>query len=159
MKYEFDKEIDSTKLQEELHEAGIEVSRIDTNGTEVEIYTDSDLNSDQVVALNETVSSHNKDSHSLGEEAEKRMNFGASLFKDISKKVWVINTQNEMNGSPLTTPQMQSLLGTSDQIQKSLESGSLKTAKYILGLLKSAFPIYSDVADFATNEINNYLGI
>lgn len=159
MMYQFEKEIDSSKLQDDLHGLGIPVDHIDTSGSLVYIYTAEELTNDQVYMLDQAVSIHNKNEHTLDDEAENRMNLGALLFKEISKKVWVINTENDLAGHPMSVSDMQSLLATSDQIQKCLESGSFKTAKYVLGSLKSSLPIYASVADYATAEINKYLGV
>lgn len=87
------------------------------------------------------------------------MGFGSKLYSTIAQKVWAINVLAASGGNPLTTNQMTTLLSTSDLLEKCLKSGSLATAKVVLISLVQAFPQYSDVGNFATSEINLFLGI
>jgi hypothetical protein len=85
--------------------------------------------------------------------------FGSGLFQSMKRKTWALNTYLKLQGSPLTTKQLQALLTTSDMIQKSLETGSLLTAKDVITYLMNILPQYADVGTYAIKEINTFLGI
>lgn len=84
--------------------------------------------------------------------------FGSEVFESLSCKVWAINVLAKNEGHPLTTNQLIALLTTSDTLEKALKSGSLDTAKYILGQLIAAFPQYADAGNEAVAKINEYQG-
>lgn len=95
----------------------------------------------------------------LEDKADKYIDFGERLWKSVKKKIWAINTFAASNGQPLTSQQMATLLSASDMIQKALETGSFNQAKQILAYLKNSYPNYSSIADYATTEINTFLGV
>lgn len=94
----------------------------------------------------------------LEQKALEYMNFGRGLFVTISSKVWAVNVLAKNNGQGLTTPQLITLLTTSDSLEKALKTGSLDTAKYILGVLVGQFPQYADIGNGAVNSIKDYQG-
>lgn len=94
----------------------------------------------------------------LEQKATEYMTFGTQVFTTVSTKVWAVNVLAKSNGQPLTTPQLITLLTTSDTLEKSLKSGSLDTAKYVLGQLVIAFPQYADIGNAAVAQINDYQG-
>ena len=95
----------------------------------------------------------------LESKADEYIDFGEKLWKNVRRKIWAVNTYTFSQGSLLTLEQMKSLLGMSDLLEKSLKTGSLKTAKDVFGELKSHLPHYSSIADYATNEINKFLEV
>lgn len=91
-------------------------------------------------------------------KAAEYMSFGRQVFATLSEKVWAINVMAKNEGHGLTTEQLIALLSTSDTIEKALKTGSLDTAKYILGLLVAQFPQYSDAGNEAIAVIKDYQG-
>lgn len=85
--------------------------------------------------------------------------FGKKLYTTITEKVWAVNTLAIFNGNPMSVNDTITLLQTSDVLEKSLKSGSLKTAKIIIGQLVAQFPQYSDIGALAINEINSFMGL
>ena len=95
----------------------------------------------------------------LEAKAEEYINFGESLWKEVRKKVWAINTYNISSGVILTSQQMMSLFSASSDLDKSLCTGSFKTAIDVCNLLKQNLPQYSSVADYTINELKKFMGI
>ena len=95
----------------------------------------------------------------LEDKSNEYLVFGNTLYSEIKRKVWAQNTLLISQGNTFSTDDMKSLLATSDLLQKSLESGSLLTAKDICSSLKTVLPIYADIADFAIIEINKFMRI
>lgn len=95
----------------------------------------------------------------LEDSAPSYIAFGTDLWEELKKKTWAYNTYLKITGSPLTTTQMQTLLTTTDMINKCLTTGSLLTAKDVLNALKAALPQYSTIADYAVTKINTFLGV
>lgn len=85
--------------------------------------------------------------------------FGNHVWNEVKRKVFAINVINKSSGIEPTVSEMQTLLSTSDMLQKSLESGSFYTAIYVANSLKSALPQYAPVCDFVVLEINNFLRV
>lgn len=90
-------------------------------------------------------------------KASEYISFGSQLYTKIKEKVWAINTLAISNGNPLTIQQTLTLLATSDTLEKSLKTGSLNTAKYVLTQLSGQLSQYADVCTYATNEINDFM--
>ena len=95
----------------------------------------------------------------LESKADEYIDFGEKLWKNVRRKIWAVNTYTFSQGSVMTLKQMKSLIGMSDLLEKSLKTGSLKTAKDVFSELKSHLPHYSSIADYATNEINTFLEV
>lgn len=87
----------------------------------------------------------------------KYINFGTGLYSEILRKTWAFNTLLKIQNNPLTTQQMQSLMATSDLLEKCLKSGSLLTAMDVINALKTALPQYIDIADYALERISTFL--
>lgn len=94
----------------------------------------------------------------LEQKSAEYINFGVSLYEKIKQKVWALNTYNKSIGLNLTTQEMLSLLSTSDTLEKSMKTGSFDTAIYIANQFKTALPQYTDIANFAIDEMNYFLG-
>lgn len=93
----------------------------------------------------------------LEETSPKYRIFGSSLYLKIVDKTWAFNTYLKSVGTPLTINEMQTLLNHSTMLEKSLNTGSLLTAKDVANQLKTALPSYSTIADYAINEIDKFL--
>lgn len=93
----------------------------------------------------------------LEETSPKYRIFGNSLYLTIIDKTWAFNTYLKSIGTPLSISEMQTLLNHSTMLEKSLNTGSLITAKDIANQLKAALPSYSSIADYAINEIDKFL--
>lgn len=95
----------------------------------------------------------------IEDKASGYLFFGKELWDSVKKKTFAINTYNRSIGIVMSVEDMLTLLNSADIFQKSLESGSFITALQVCTNLKNALPQYSSVADYATAEINNFLGI
>jgi|GEM_PF-4434817 len=95
----------------------------------------------------------------LEKKSEEYINHGHELFEIVKKKTWAVNTLNISKGIVLSTEQMKSLLSTSDMLEKSLKTGSFKTAKDVALYLKITLPQYASIADFVISDLNQFMGI
>lgn len=86
--------------------------------------------------------------------AKDWIDFGTDLFKEIRKKIWVINASDPN----VTEQDIIALIPHSDLLQKALEGGGLGTAKIICEQLKVALPKYLSVCDFAIEKITFKIG-
>jgi hypothetical protein len=96
---------------------------------------------------------------SLQNSSVAYIDFGSNLFDIMKQKTWALNTYLKIQGTPLTSQQMQTLLSASDMLQKCLETGSLLTAKDVITSMMSSLPQYSNIGTFAIAQINSFLGI
>lgn len=110
------------------------------------VSTNSQLTQDQVLSL-------------LESKSQDYIAFGESLWEQIKRKTWAINTYNKSIGNDLGIEGMKTLLSISDLLEKSLRAGSLLTGRDICTQLKTQLPQYTSVSEFAILEINTFLEI
>jgi hypothetical protein len=93
----------------------------------------------------------------LEKTSVKYITFGKNLSDTLKQKMWAYNTLLSSTGNGLTTSQLAQLLSLTDGLVKSLETGSLLTAKDGLNYLKSVMPQYTNIVDYALSEIQRIL--
>jgi hypothetical protein len=92
-------------------------------------------------------------------KAAQYINFGVDLYHKIKRKVWALNTLAISQGTPLTISQTMTLLAYSVNLENTLKTGSLASAKYVLGQLNIALPQYAAVCAYANSEIDTFMAV
>lgn len=95
----------------------------------------------------------------LESKAEEYIAHGEILWREVRRKVWAVNTYNISTGVILTKEDMLNLFSMSHDLERSLLTGSFKTAIDVCTLLKTSLPQYASVADYTINSLKNFMGI
>lgn len=95
----------------------------------------------------------------LESKAEEYIAHGEILWREVRRKVWALNTYNISTGVIITKEDMLSLFSMSHDLERSLLTGSFKTAIDVCTLLKTSLPQYTSVADYTINSLKSFMGL
>lgn len=88
------------------------------------------------------------------EQQKNQRLFGLKLSPILVDKMGARNLRMSLEGQ---TPNVSSLLNTLGMVKALAETGALKTARGVMMQVKPAYPLYSDILDYAITEITNFL--
>lgn len=88
------------------------------------------------------------------EQQKNQRLFGQKLSPTLVDKMGARNLKMALEGQ---TPNVSSLLNTLGVVKALTETGALKTARGVMIQVKPAYPLYSDILDYAITEITNFL--
>lgn len=125
MRYDYNKAVNSEKLQAEIAAAGLPVSHINTVGNDVSVYTSVDLDIGQQDMLNSIVQSHVAVSLQdiIKKKVLKSIEYGLDIMAEFA-------SENKIMG--LTDAQMLETSIALQDVQRLLGSGSLGLAKELI---------------------------
>lgn len=97
----------------------------------------------------------------LAKKADVYFSAGSDMYNrsetGVKAMVWAVNSQLALMQIPLTYEQMVQLLQLSMLLKEAFESGSFITAKAIIANVKVNYPLYSNLCDQFTQEIDAFL--
>lgn len=95
----------------------------------------------------------------LESKAQEYIEFGEVLWKEVRKKVWAVNTLSISSGLIMTKEEMLNLFNLSHDLERSLQTGSFKTAIDVCTYLKTVLPQYASVADYTILKLREFMGL
>ena len=114
--------------------------------------------SDDDVAVQAIIDSYVVDALAeLEAKAQKYIEFGTDLSTTLVAKFWAQNVSDASTGTLISATDLTALLQATSVANQMLQTGALTQVKDVLAQIKAAWPRYSSIMDYATNEINTWL--
>jgi len=85
--------------------------------------------------------------------ASEYIKFGTELADTVASKIWAYHVYLGQTGVLITAEDLAAILVPMDMIRKMMQTGAVTQAQAMLADLKIALPQYTDMIDYATNEI------